>query len=738
MGVVDFAAYVDAAIEAGSLVEGNVVKIMSDAGTEVGEAVFKVIEGGNGVASDVGVGVQSGASGAIATGLSYLFLDVGVVGAAVAPALGVLAGVGLYNIKPEIWNKIADDLTEAAETVGGKVITYWDGANLYLSKKTIEIIKNALLKAGIFNVGKCEVDDTSVLHYPDAYTQPIELTDTIFYLNQSGNISHSTYGGEDVYIIVTQLSTEPGRSFPIIISKYANKKYYDWTPGHEPMERNVGNVLHFTKNGNSYYGSAWSSSTDMSGVQVNKINTDGSLYLDQITADIAEIVLYGNMNTDSDLEEGATYPDAEEFPLTYPTWLPYEYPLVLPQPEVLPDVFPIKFPETEPDPYPEQQPAQNPLPEPVPNIYPEILPSFPQPEPGVNPEPSPEVDPDPGASEDPIPEDPDPVNPKDPVDPNPGPGQSPIIPIPPLPSTVNSNKLFTVYNPTASQLDALGGYLWDSSIIAALRDIWQEPMDGLISLQQIFVTPNTGGSHNIILGFLDTGVSSAVVSDQFITVDCGLVSVPEDKGNATDYAPYTSLHLFLPFIGFVELDTAECMNANIDVTYKIDVYTGTCLAQVGIVRSADMPNKPIIYSFSGNCSQQLPLTSGNATGLFSALVGAGVVGLSVASGGALSPIAGASMIGNTLTHEMAHVSHSGNLTANAGILGQKKPYLIISRRHGYDANNYNSFYGYPANKTVNIGNHQGFLRVKVCWLKTSALQEEYEEIMRLLEEGVFV
>lgn len=741
MGVVDFAAYVDAAIQAGSLVEGNVVRIISDAGDEVGEAVFKIIEGGNGVASEVGVGVQSGASGALATGLSYLFLDVGVVGAAIAPALGVLAGTGLYNLTPSFWNGVADKLVEASETVGGKVIAYWNGANLYLSKKAIEIIKNALLAEGMFNASEASVDDTSILHYPDLYSLPIQITDSYYVQwEHQPTYDYIVRADNDVYMVFMQ-DSESERPVPMFVSKYANKKYYlDYYSGIH-SEYNVGNVLFFTKNGNPFYGSMFSSPSPDSthGYVVNWYSNAGESHLlDSIFADIAEIVLYGNLTENPNLQHPATYPNEEEFPLTYPTWLPYEYPLVLPQPEVLPDVYPIKFPETEPDPYPEQQPAQNPLPEPVPNIYPEILPSFPQPEPGVNPEPSPEVDPDPGASEEPIPDNPDPVNPRDPVDPNPGPGQSPAIPIPPLPSTVNSNKLFTVYNPTASQLDALGGYLWDSSIIAAIRDIWQEPMDGLISLQQIFVTPNTSGSHNIILGFLDSGVSSAVVSDQFITVDCGLVSVPEDKGNATDYAPYTSLHLFLPFIGFVELDTAECMNANIDVTYKIDVYTGTCLAQVGIVRSADMPNKPIIYSFSGNCSQQLPLTSGNATGLFSALVGAGVVGLSVASGGALSPIAGASMIGNTLTHEMAHVSHSGNLTANAGILGQKKPYLIISRRHGYDANNYNSFYGYPANKTVNIGNHQGFLRVKVCWLKTSALQEEYEEIMRLLEEGVFV
>lgn len=152
----------------------------------------------------------------------------------------------------------------------------------------------------------------------------------------------------------------------------------------------------------------------------------------------------------------------------------------------------------------------------------------------------------------------------------------------------------------------------------------------------------------------------------------------------------------------------------------------------------DMPNGCILYTFNGNCSQQLPLTSGSASGLLSGLLGAVGAGLSVASGGGLGLVAGATMIGNSLNHEMLHVSHSGNISANSGIMGNKKPYIIIGRTHGYDANGYKSFYGYPANDTVYLNNVSGFTRVKHIHLQTSATDPEYDEIIKYLTEGVIL
>lgn len=725
--VVDFAQYLNSAIQAGSAVEGTAVKVIADNGAEIGDAVFKVIQGGNGTAAEVGVATQTGAGGIVATGLAYLTMSLPEVALAIAPALGIAGGVGLYNLAPEFWTDVSEALVNAGQTIGGKVLAFWDGLNLNLDAKTIEILKRAFVNYGVFDI------NGTIEEQPEAFPEELEAlipfysTGTHFYEQISEQTIYDVYSIDPNYSHIERAGAFvywSGNRWNLIAITVYNSP--------------VGNAFTFD-NRTVYYNYTLSNNTVEILSPYNEITSD--LYnVIRTNAEYVAWLLKYNYNTTEilPLQEDATYPNQDPFNVTYPTWEIHIYPPTLPDITILPQVYPLAYPEI--DPGITQDPAQNPDPEPVPVVIPIIIPKFPLPEPGSGeePEPGPEPDPDPEPVPEPIPED-GPVNPDpDPTDPNIPPTPSVPIVIPPLPNTVDSNKLFTVYNPSSSQLDALGGYLWDSSIIAAIRDIWQEPMDGLISLQQVYVTPVTGGSHNIILGFLDSGVSAPVVSQQFVEVNCGSVDVPENKKNATDYAPYTSLHLYLPFIGIVELDTNECMKSTISVKYKVDVYTGTCLATVSVDREEDMPNDPILYTFSGNCSQQLPLTSGNATGMLGALVGAISTGLSVASGGGLSTLAGAQLLGNSLTHEMMHVSHSGNISANAGIMGQKKPYLIIGRRHCYDANDYNSYYGFPANKTVVLGNHTGFCRVKSAWIKTSALQEEYNQIMELLENGVFI
>lgn len=745
MGVVDFAEYVKNAIQAGQAIEGNVVKIIADNGDEIGDAVFKVVQGGNGSASEIGVAVKTGATGATTTGLAYLALDVGVVGAAIAPALGVVAGVGLYNLAPEFWTNVSNALVDAGQTVGGKVIGYWNGDNVHLSQETIEIFKNALVNEGMFNgeIGETETVSGDVIEPVQPFIPQTECTVTF---KRTDGVTYTNKFITNVpaifYMPPTVGAGRPTLTIHMAVDQSDLPKTVTVTRINNSGTSSVISSTNLTT-ASEYYGKYFSR-TIVAGAldpynNITEFTDNGSANQSELPNGAVDyLLLYGSMEYDHAdiLQPGASFPSLIDFWLSYPEWVPWEYPL--PDPGGLPSVYPIKYPGTEPDPYPVQDPAQNPDPEPAPEIIPEIQPGLDLPEPGAEPAPEPEPDPDPQPEPEPIP-DPDPGTPSpDPVNPNPDPTPSPVVPVVPLPATVSSNKLFTVYNPTSAQLDALGAYLWDGSIMASIRDIWQNPLDGLISLIQVYVTPVVSGSHNIILGFLDSGVSSAVVGNQFVTIDCGSVTVPENKKNATDYAPYTSLHLYLPFVGIVELDTNECMKSTINVKYKVDVYTGTCLATVSVTRTEDMPNNPILYTYSGNCSQQIPLTSGNATGMLTALIGGITAGLSVASGGGLGVLAGASIAGQSLTHEMFHVSHSGNLSANAGIMGQKKPYLIIGRRHGYDANDYNSIYGFPANKTVVLGNHTGYIKVKKCFLKTTATQPEHNRIMELLTDGIIL
>ena len=296
----------------------------------------------------------------------------------------------------------------------------------------------------------------------------------------------------------------------------------------------------------------------------------------------------------------------------------------------------------------------------------------------------------------------------------------------------SNNGLWSIYNPTLNELKSLGGYLWSSNIIEILQKFLNNPMDCIISLHMIYATPSTNGKQNIILGYLDSGVSANVVSNQFINIDCGSVSTTEYFGDARDYvSPYTDVECYLPFIGIVKLKTEDIISSNINIIYTLDVLTGAILCKIFVTKNGA---KQQLYTFNGNASVQIPLTGSDRTRLLSGAITGAVAGIT--AGGLIGAVAGGvagGLMGGT------SIERSGNFSANSGALGIKKPYLIISRKTPYDADNYNDYYGYPSNKTVVLNSCKGFTRVKDIHVNIpNATNEEKNEIETLLKNGIII
>lgn len=307
-----------------------------------------------------------------------------------------------------------------------------------------------------------------------------------------------------------------------------------------------------------------------------------------------------------------------------------------------------------------------------------------------------------------------------------------IPPIVTVPSNTFSNKLYTVYNPSDANLNSLGGYLWDDSIIRQLVELFKNnPMDAVISLHQIYCTPTTGGNKNIILGTLNSGVPAPVVTEQYVTINCGTVRVPEMYNDARDYI-YSECDIFLPFIGIRSIDCHDIINCNVTVLYTIDVYTGCLLAELRIKKDNV---EQTLYTFEGNCSVQIPLTSADrarliqtltasATGLITGGVGTAIAkgAMSLASGGAQHTI-----------------QKSSTFSGNAGAMGCKIPYIIVTRYKSADASNYPSLIGNPTNKSAYLKDYKGFTRIKEIHLDSlNCTKEEKDLLMGILKTGIIV
>lgn len=761
----------------------NIVKFPTDVAAEAGglagEGVSNIIQFGNGAATEVSqltVAAEEGTA-ATTTGIGLLAMDVGAAGAAIAPALGILAGVGLYNLAPDFWTSVSDKLVAAGQTVGGKVRAFLNGntKTAGFSEETIEIFKQAFIDAGLFDLNISTPQEEMISNVYASINGRNYAVNINNYNKLINNPIFFNYGTSKVVFnsatdmgYITRIGDTPVLNCYNFAASYNYNdkwgkyslfelpentvlsgvfRYFDIISG---TERSYGSGSLTTykvimNNVTRYFAQiAWDSwnSVTSSGTYYYQFNTleEGIYPLtngDSTSYILAPIFAYifGCSMSNINVQEGATLPSTDPFPQTYPEWQPWSVP------EGVPNIYPVELPVNNPDAVQEEAQNPNPDPEPAPWLQ-TLLDLLPVPEPVINPqpEPVPEPDPDPQPEPEPLPdpaeEEVDPGD--DPVDPNPDPVPSlPIVPI--LPETVSATRMFTVYNPTESQLNQFGAWLWTSDIVSQLIKIWSgDPINGILSLRKVYCTPVTGSTINIVVGYLDSGVDAAKVVNQFVTIDCGTADVAEVMHNSTDYPPYTSLHLYLPFIGVIELDPNEFVNGKIKVRYHIDVYTGTCLAEVLSIRTKDMPEGNILYTFSGNASQEIPLTAANWSGAISSLVSLGAAAIGVASGGALGAVAGASLVGHSISHEMIHMNRSGSLSANAGIMGSRYPYIIIGRRNRYDANGYNELYGYPANKTVYLNNCSGFVRVKAGRLRSKATENEKTEIMDLLKKGVIL
>lgn len=322
-----------------------------------------------------------------------------------------------------------------------------------------------------------------------------------------------------------------------------------------------------------------------------------------------------------------------------------------------------------------------------------------------------------------------PLNP-DEKTPDTGTGTGPVVVLP----NTTSSALWAVYNPTPQALIQFGSWLWSNNFVDQILKLFSDPMQAIIGLHRIYVPIPATFDTAIAVGYLNSGVQSNVVTNQYVTVNCGSVNCFEYFGNVFDYSPFTRIQLYLPFIGIVDLDPADVMRGVVSVVYKVDVISGACLAEVSVSRDA---SGGVLYTYAGDCAVRYPYSSGSYMGIVGGILSiAGGIAATVASGGAAMPAllgAGAGL-GNLHTN----IKHGGSISGNAGAMGSKIPYLIVSRPQTATAKNYQKYQGIGANSYQSVANMSGYFKMDDCRLTgvTGATKEELEEIRVLLKTGV--
>lgn len=316
--------------------------------------------------------------------------------------------------------------------------------------------------------------------------------------------------------------------------------------------------------------------------------------------------------------------------------------------------------------------------------------------------------------------------------------------------------LLTAYNPTVAELQSLGRFLWsDSFNLDSFKKLFNDPFDTLLGLSVVPVKPNTSRTQTIMFGNMDSGVSAPVVSNQWVPKDMGSVILGEVWKGALDYAPSTSVTIYLPFIGMRQLNVNDVMGSTLHLIYKFDVLTGACIAQIYVNHNHQgnkdsgfswHRNQGLLYEFIGQCAENIPLASQDFTNTIRAAIGAVAVATgaaaSIATGNPALGIAGLTVGAANLGMQASTptVERGGHLSGSASILGYSQPFLIVERPHQCKPSRYYALRGVPSQVyTSKLANCTNFTQITANnnLHIAGASDSELTELQNLLVAGVY-
>ena len=290
----------------------------------------------------------------------------------------------------------------------------------------------------------------------------------------------------------------------------------------------------------------------------------------------------------------------------------------------------------------------------------------------------------------------------------------------------------TLYNPSLSQLSAFANYLWGTGFdLDQFKKLFNDPMSAVLGMSILPVAIPNGGSHVVHIGNIATTVSMNKAASQFVTVDCGSLSIEEYWGSYLDYDPYTKAEIYLPYIGTHAISVDDIMGKTIHVKYRVDILSGACCANIKCGNS-------VLYSFVGQCSCSVPISGNDWTNMVNgALSIAASIGSMVATGGASAPLALTEMASTAVNSMKPSFEKSGSMGGMGGMMGIQKPYIIITRPRQAVPQRQNTFMGYPSFITKTLDDCEGYTEVESVHLEEmTATKTEVEEIETLLKSGV--
>lgn len=163
-----------------------------------------------------------------------------------------------------------------------------------------------------------------------------------------------------------------------------------------------------------------------------------------------------------------------------------------------------------------------------------------------------------------------------------------------------------------------------NAVLDGLKMFGAKPMDAIIDLRLypfdvLNVSQQPIVAENIILGRYNTNITGVSLHGNSSILDLGSIYIKPKFNSFLDYEPYTTIRLYIPYIGTVELAPSIYMGRTVSVRLVVDYITG---ASTAIIYANGLP---MTYQ-QGIIGISIAMTGDNASayanGIVSNLVGA--------------------------------------------------------------------------------------------------------------------
>lgn len=344
------------------------------------------------------------------------------------------------------------------------------------------------------------------------------------------------------------------------------------------------------------------------------------------------------------------------------------------------------------------------------------------------------------------------------------------------PDLLINSGIIKMYTPSSTDMKNLMNFIYSSptAVLDNIKKIWSNPMDSIISFGIIpwYIDPTNLPTEEVKFCGVNSGVYMHKLNSQYATVDCGRLDINEEYNSILDYENYTRVKIYLPFIGCSDLSIDDVMGASLFLKYFIDLFTGECVAILKCVKydatldyTYPIEFASCLYEFKGNVLSSAPITGNNWQQLYSGVLNLvsqvaipSPIGLKAGKAiqkAGMKAIQKAGDVSSDAVSEIfsekVQVQRTGNITGNAGTLGEYVPYIILEKPIRSVPMDNESLNGYPLNwggtlndfvntKNEITGNYgSGYTVIKPNTARINdidALDEEKQMIKEILESGV--